>query len=84
MTSPPCSRSGAGAAGDGWFFSCGCSDATTAPAAKDFTAAYKAAFNTDPSTYSPEAYDATNAMIDAIKTAAKAGTPDPQVGRATP
>jgi branched-chain amino acid transport system substrate-binding protein len=67
--------SGAGAAGDGWFFSCGCSDAVTAPAAKAFTAAYKAAFNTDPSTYSPEAFDATNAMIDAIKTAAKSGTP---------
>ena len=25
---------GAGAAGDGWFFTCGCSDATTAPAAQ--------------------------------------------------
>ena len=51
---------GAGAAGDGWYFTCGCQDATVAPAAKDFTAAYKAKFNTDPSTYSPEAYDATN------------------------
>jgi branched-chain amino acid transport system substrate-binding protein len=69
---------GAGAAGDGWYFSCGCSDAVTAPAAKDFTAAYKAAFNTDPSTYSPEAYDAANAMIDAIKTAAAKGTPTRQ------
>jgi branched-chain amino acid transport system substrate-binding protein len=66
---------GAGAAGDGWFFSCGCSDAVTAPAAKDFAAAYKKAFNTDPSTYSPEAFDATNAMIEAIKAAAKSGTP---------
>jgi branched-chain amino acid transport system substrate-binding protein len=66
---------GAGDAGDGWYFSCGCSDALTAPAAKDFTAAYKAEFNADPSTYSPEAFDATNAMIDAIKTAAKDGAP---------
>ena len=66
---------GAGDAGNGWFFTCGCSDATVAPAAKSFTAAYKTAFNTDPSTYSPEAFDATNAMIDAIKTAAKSGTP---------
>jgi branched-chain amino acid transport system substrate-binding protein len=66
---------GAGDAGDGWYFSCGCSDALTAPAAKDFTAAYKAEFNADPSTYSPEAYDATNAMIEAIKTAAKDGAP---------
>ena len=67
--------SGAGAAGDGWFFSCGCSDAVTSPTAKAFTAAYQAAFKTDPSTYSPEAFDATNAMIEAIKTAAKSGTP---------
>ena len=66
---------GAGAAGDGWYFTCGCSDATVAPAAKDFTAAYKKKFNTDPSTYSPEAYDAANAMIQAFKTAAKDGTP---------
>jgi branched-chain amino acid transport system substrate-binding protein len=66
---------GAGAAGDGWYFTCGCSDATVAPEAKDFTAAYKKEFSTDPSTYSPEAFDAANAMIDAIKTAAKDGTP---------
>jgi branched-chain amino acid transport system substrate-binding protein len=65
---------GAGAAGDGWYFTCGCSDATVAPEAKDFTAAYQKKFNTPPSTYSPEAYDAANAMIDAIKTAAKGGT----------
>lgn len=60
---------GAGPAGDGWYFSCGCLDATTAPGAKAFTDAYKKAFNVDPSTYSPEAYDATNAMIEAIKAA---------------
>lgn len=59
-------------AGEGWYMSCGCLDATVAPAAKQFTADYKAAFNTDPSTYSPEAFDATNALIEAIK-AAKAG-----------
>jgi branched-chain amino acid transport system substrate-binding protein len=69
---------GAGPAGDGWYFTCGCSDATVAPAAKDFTAAYQAAFNTAPSTYSPEAYDATNAMLQAIKTAAAGGTPTRQ------
>lgn len=65
---------GAGKAGDGWYFSCGCLDALTAPGAKDFTAAYKKAFNTDPSTYSPEAYDATNAIIEAIKEAKAAGS----------
>ena len=66
---------GAGAAGDGWYFTCGCSDATVAPEAKDFTAAYNKAFGSDPSTYSPEAFDAANAMIEAIKTAAKDGAP---------
>jgi branched-chain amino acid transport system substrate-binding protein len=65
---------GAGAAGDGWFFSCGCLDAVTAPGAEDFTKAYKAAYQDDPSTYSPEAYDAANAMIEAIKAAKKAGS----------
>lgn len=64
---------GAGDAGNGWYFSCGCLDATVADSAKTFTAAYKAAFNTDPSTYSPEAYDATNAMIQVIKDAASKG-----------
>ncbi|MEO9138066.1 MAG: branched-chain amino acid ABC transporter substrate-binding protein [Jatrophihabitans sp.] len=65
--------SGAGPAGNGWYFACGCQDATTAPAAKQFTADYTAAYNTPPSTYSPEAYDATNAMIEAMKAAKTAG-----------
>jgi branched-chain amino acid transport system substrate-binding protein len=65
---------GAGDAGDGWYFTCGCLDATTAANAKDFTAAYTAKFKTPPSTYSPEAYDATNAMIQAIKAAKAGGT----------
>jgi branched-chain amino acid transport system substrate-binding protein len=65
--------SGAGAAGDGWYFSCGCQDATTAPEAKAFNTAYTAKYNTPPSTYSPEAYDATNAMIKAISDAAAKG-----------
>ncbi len=65
---------GAKSAGDGWYFSCGCLDAVTAPGAKDFTAAYKEMFQDDPSTYSPEAYDATNAMIEAIKAAKESGS----------
>ena len=59
----------AGSAGDGWYFTCGCQDATTAPSAKDFAAKYQTKFNTPPSTYSPEAYDATNLLIDAISKA---------------
>jgi branched-chain amino acid transport system substrate-binding protein len=62
-----------GAAGNGWYFSCGCLDATVAPQAKDFTAAYKKKFNVDPSTYSPEGYDAANALIQAIKDAKASG-----------
>jgi branched-chain amino acid transport system substrate-binding protein len=69
---------GSGAAGNGWYFSCGCQDATTAPQAKAFAAAYEKAYHTPPSTYSPEGYDATNAMIQAIETAAKSGTPTRQ------
>ncbi len=63
----------AGDAGDGWYFTCGCLDATTAPDAKAFNDAYKAKFGTDSSTYSPEAYDATNALIQAIKDAKAKG-----------
>lgn len=65
--------SAAGAAGNGWYFSCGCLDATTAPEAKAFNDAYTKKFNTAPSTYSPEAYDATNAMLEAYKAAASSG-----------
>ncbi|AZI57892.1 branched-chain amino acid ABC transporter substrate-binding protein [Nakamurella antarctica] len=64
---------GAGDAGDGWYFSCGCLDATTAPAAKDFEAAYVKKYNQPSSTYSPEAYDAANAMISVIKDLAAKG-----------
>lgn len=64
----------AGAAGDGWYFSCPCLDATVASQAKSFADAYQQAFNTPPSTYSPEAYDATNAFIQAIKDAQSSGT----------
>ena len=63
----------AGASADNYYFACGCLDATTAPAAAKFNTDYTAKFGTPPSTYSPEAFDATNAMIQAISTAQKAG-----------
>jgi branched-chain amino acid transport system substrate-binding protein len=69
--------SGSGAAGNGWYFSCGCQDATTAPEAKDFAAAYEKMFNTPPSTYSPECFDAANGMIEALKAAVKATNGNP-------
>jgi branched-chain amino acid transport system substrate-binding protein len=55
-----------GSAVDGWLLTCPCSDAKLVPAAASFVAAYQAKWNTPPSTYSPEAYDATNAVIQAI------------------
>ena len=65
---------GAGTAGDGWYFTCGCQDATTAAPAKAFAAAYTTKFKTPPSTYSPEAYDAANLLMDAISKASASGT----------
>lgn len=65
---------GAGPSGNGWYFSCGCQDATVAPSAQQFAKDYQAAFHTAPSTYSPEAFDATNILITAIKSAADAGS----------
>jgi len=64
----------AGPAGNGWYFTCGCQDATIAPTARAFTQAYKARWHEDPSTYSPEAYDAANLIMDAISKAAASGT----------
>ncbi|MDX6212058.1 MAG: branched-chain amino acid transport system substrate-binding protein [Frankiales bacterium] len=64
----------AGSSGDGWYFSCGCLDATVAPVAKAFNDAYKAMFKVDSSTYSPEAYDATNLLLTAIKNAGASPT----------
>jgi branched-chain amino acid transport system substrate-binding protein len=65
----------AGKPGDGWYFTCGCQDATIAPTAKKFTTDYQAKFNTPPSTYSPEAFDAANLMMDAIDKASASGSP---------
>jgi branched-chain amino acid transport system substrate-binding protein len=62
-----------GAAGNGWYMTCGCQDATVAPSAQAFAAAYQAKFHTPPSTYSPEAYDAANLIMDAINNILQAG-----------
>jgi branched-chain amino acid transport system substrate-binding protein len=64
---------GAGKDGNGWYFTCGCQDATIAPSAKTFASAYQAKFNTPPSTYSPEAFDAANLLMDAISKASANG-----------
>ena len=56
-----------GAASEGIYLTCPCNDANVDPNAADFLTAYKAKFNANPGTYSPEAYDATNAIIEAMK-----------------
>jgi branched-chain amino acid transport system substrate-binding protein len=54
-------NAGASAA-DGTVLTCPC-----APSPADFTSAYKAAFDQDPGTYSPEAYDSANIILQGIK-----------------
>lgn len=54
-------------AAEGVLFTCPCTDAASDPNAQQFVSGYKQAFNTDPSTYSPEAYDAANTIIAAMK-----------------
>ncbi|MGB8649966.1 MAG: branched-chain amino acid ABC transporter substrate-binding protein [Mycobacteriales bacterium] len=53
---------------EGVLLTCPCGDANVDPKAKDFLAAYKADNNgAKPGTYSPEAFDATNAIISVLK-----------------
>jgi branched-chain amino acid transport system substrate-binding protein len=55
---------GAGAAAEGAIVTCPCLPPAQAP---EFAAAYKKAYNSDPATYSAEAYDAANVFLAAIK-----------------
>ena len=57
---------GAGSDAEGVLFTCPCADARIDPKAAGFAAAYKAKFNVDPGTYSPESYDAANAIISVL------------------
>lgn len=58
----------AGAAvAEGVYLTCPCGDANVDPNAAQFLTAYKAKFNANPGTYSPESYDAANAIIEAMK-----------------
>jgi branched-chain amino acid transport system substrate-binding protein len=63
----------AGPAGNKWYMTCGCQDATVAPTAQQFASDYQAKFNTPPSTYSPEAFDAANLLIDTINNVLSGG-----------
>jgi branched-chain amino acid transport system substrate-binding protein len=63
----------AGPAGNGWYMTCGCQDATTASSSQQFATDYKAKFHQEPSTYSPEAFDAANLFMDAMSKAEASG-----------
>ncbi|HEX4862844.1 MAG TPA: branched-chain amino acid ABC transporter substrate-binding protein [Acidimicrobiales bacterium] len=63
-----------GAPAEGSYLSCACADATKIPAAQAFSAAYQAQFGSAPEIYSGEAYDATNAVLQAIKSGATTPT----------
>ena len=53
---------------EGTFLTCACGDANSDPKAKNFVAAYAALNNgAKPGTYSGEAYDATNALVQVLK-----------------
>jgi len=56
-----------GTATEGVYMSCACGPAEESDAAKSFATDYKAKFGVDPGTYSGEAFDATNAIIQAMK-----------------
>lgn len=56
-----------GAPAEGSYLSCACADSTKIPAAQAFNAAYQAQFGVAPAIYSAEGYDATNAVLQAIK-----------------
>ncbi|MFF8385375.1 branched-chain amino acid ABC transporter substrate-binding protein [Streptomyces kanasensis] len=57
----------AGDASESWFLTCPCTDATVEAGTKKFAADYQKAFNRAPGTYSAEAYDITNMIIEQIK-----------------
>jgi branched-chain amino acid transport system substrate-binding protein len=52
---------------NGTYLTCACGDANSDPKAASFVTAYKALNGAAPGTYSGEAYDATNALIQVLK-----------------
>ncbi|MFB7668264.1 branched-chain amino acid ABC transporter substrate-binding protein [Kitasatospora sp. NPDC056138] len=58
----------AGDASEGWLLTCPCVDATVEPGIKKFTEDYRAEFKVDPGTYSAEAFDVTNLVIEQLRT----------------
>ena len=60
-------KSATPAIAEGTYLLCPCGDANVDPNAKAFADAYQSKFNKPASTYSPESYDAANAVIEAMK-----------------
>lgn len=52
---------------EGTYLACGCAETDQNPDAQAFNAAYLAQFGSGPGPYAAEAYDATNAILQAIK-----------------
>lgn len=55
------------AAAEGAFLTCPCAPTAQVQNGAKFIADYKAAFNTDPGTYSTEGFDAASVILQAIK-----------------
>jgi branched-chain amino acid transport system substrate-binding protein len=62
------------AAGHGWYVTCGCMTRYATTAAKAFARAYRHRFGSAPGGYSAQGYDATNAIIRALKKAVANGS----------
>lgn len=58
---------GAGVAAEGSYVACGCAGTADSADAQAFNAAYLAQFGTTPGPYAAEAYDAANAILQAIQ-----------------
>ena len=63
-----------GAPAEGAYLSCACADSTKIAAAQAFNAAYQAQIGSAPEIYSAEAYDAANAVLQAIKSGSSTPT----------
>jgi branched-chain amino acid transport system substrate-binding protein len=63
----------AGAAGSGWYVSCGCMTAYRTTASHAFARAYRHMFGHAPGDYSGAAYDAANSVIRALRNAVAHG-----------
>jgi branched-chain amino acid transport system substrate-binding protein len=70
---------GAGGEAEGIYVSYNAQDPRVVPEAKEFVAKFESRFKKSVSAYEPQAYDATNMLLEAIRLA---GTKDPRLRRA--